>query len=88
MKSAAVATAGCSTGQEDPTRASPLTTLAHVGEPGEVEGREEVLVSCDPAVPAGTPAAPEWGRRGGGGGPGRLTAILQEQEGRTSPGEG
>ncbi len=43
-KSAADTTDGCDPGQEDPTRASPLTTLAHVGEPGagEVEVREEV----------------------------------------------
>jgi hypothetical protein len=44
-KSAADTTAGCDPGQDDPTRASPLTTLAHVGEPGEVEVREEVWAS-------------------------------------------
>jgi hypothetical protein len=46
-KSAADTTAGCNPGQEDPTRASPLTMLAHVGEPGagEVEVREEVWAS-------------------------------------------
>jgi hypothetical protein len=45
-KSAADIAAGCDTEQAgNPSRASPLTTLAHVGEPGEVEGREEVCVS-------------------------------------------
>jgi hypothetical protein len=38
--------AGCDPEQAgNPSHASPLTTLAHVGEPGEVEGREEVCVS-------------------------------------------
>ncbi len=44
-KSAADTMAGCDTGQDDPSRASPLTTLAHVGELGEVEVREEVWAS-------------------------------------------
>ncbi len=60
--------AGCDPEQAGiPSRASPLTALAHVGEPGEVEGWEEVCVSWVPAVPAGMPATPGWGRQGGGG---------------------
>jgi hypothetical protein len=37
-----------------------------------------VLVSWDPAGPAGPPATPGWGRREGGGVRGGLTAMLQE----------
>jgi hypothetical protein len=41
----------------------PLATLAHmaVGEPSEVEGREETLDSWHPACPARSPATPEGG---------------------------
>jgi hypothetical protein len=41
----------------------PLATLAHVavGKPSEVEGREEALVSWQPACPACSPATPEEG---------------------------
>jgi hypothetical protein len=45
-KSAAV-TAGCDPGQVDfspMAHPSPLTTLAHVGEPREIRGRGEVLL--------------------------------------------
>jgi hypothetical protein len=41
-----------------------------------------------PSRPAGTPTTKGWGRRGGRGVPGGLTAILQEQKGRTSPDKG
>ncbi len=45
-KSAAVITACCDPGQAGiPLRASPLTTLAHVGEPREAEGRGEMWAS-------------------------------------------
>jgi hypothetical protein len=41
----------------------PLTMLVHmaVGEPSEVEGREETLDSWHPACPACSPATPEEG---------------------------
>jgi hypothetical protein len=88
-KSAAVITAGCDPVQAGfSPRASPLTTLAHVGEPREVEGRGEVLNSWYPAGPADSPATPGRGRRGGMGVRGELTAMLPGQEGRTSPDEG
>ncbi len=58
----AMETAGCVVEQAgSPTL--PLTTLAHVavGEPSEVEGREETLDSSHPACPAHSPATPEEG---------------------------
>jgi hypothetical protein len=71
--------AGCDSGQAGfSLRASPLTMLAHVGEPREVEGRGEVLISWYPAGPAGRPATPRRGSRGGRGVHGELTAMLQE----------
>jgi hypothetical protein len=67
-KSAAVITAGCDPVQAGfSLRASPLTTLAPLGEPREVEGRGEVLMGWYPAGLAGSPATPGWGKRGGAG---------------------
>jgi hypothetical protein len=44
-KSAAVITAICNPGQRFSSRASPLSMLAYMGEPREVEGQGEVLVN-------------------------------------------
>jgi hypothetical protein len=44
-KSAIVITAVCDPGQRFSSRASPLSTLAYMGEPREVVGQGEVLVS-------------------------------------------
>ncbi len=59
----AMETAGCVVEQAgSPTL--PLTTLTNVavGEPGDVEGREETLASWQPACPARSPATPEEGK--------------------------
>jgi hypothetical protein len=68
-KSVAGITAGCDLGQAGfSPRASLLTTLTHVGEPREVKGRGQVLISWYPACPAGSPATPGRKRQGGRGG--------------------
>jgi hypothetical protein len=79
-------TAGYGLGQAGfSLRASLLTTLAHVGEPREVERQGEVLVSWYPDGPAGTPATPGRGRRGGRGERCGLPAMLQERAGGENP---
>ncbi len=57
------------------TNLSPLATLAYVGGPKEVWVCGEGFGSWHPTGPAGLPATPGWGKRGGMG-RGKLTAVL------------